>query len=280
MTQPGNDRFKNNRKGSEARLQELLSRQQLHRRKSQLRRRRILTGAAAAVFVLILFFFSPLLKIQRVELTGFDHADSKAAAVAANEEIGRHFLFVRTAALQEIILSDPRIREASVEGTWQGTLKIRAQEYPRDFALSHDGSVYLLHRSGRILDTQSSIPGDVPELLDDTLPLPPGSTMYGEGEKKSFLMQFAQLMEQNTSPIRFHRLDIRDGANVTLDYQDWTVELGGMTGLLEDQEDGTTRLRKKLNAAINTLNAMIPVYEPGIIDLRFDVDPAYRPKGE
>ena len=280
MKQPSNQRFKNNQNHSEYRVEELLSRQKSQRRRLIKRRRKILAGGLSALLLLVLFFTLPFFRIQEINLVGFKHAEQAAITSATNEEIGRHVLFARKNKLKELLLKDPMIEEVQVSSGLLGKLTITVEEYPLDYYLSDQGSIYLLNRSGRVLRKQNFVPKEVTKLLDDTTPLAPGNTIYGAGVKRDLLLAYAELMDQNSSAIQFQELAVMDLSAVLLEYQGWTVELGEAARLIEKQDDGTLILRKKLNAAINTINTMIPEFEPGTIDLRFDVEPAYRPKGD
>lgn len=261
-------RFKNNRRETVERSEVLLSRRQQQRalNKSRLRRRLKISAAVAAV--IILFFFSPLFHLRELELTGFTHGDTTALRQQAAAQLGRHFLFVDKAALVRTMKQDPYIAEAEITASITGRLTLAAREYTRDYALVHGGEVFTLDRHGRILERGIVLPAQVPVLVDDTQPLTPGATMYGEGVKGQFLEAFGNLMAQNTSTIRFDRVDITDPARIRLDHGDWSVELG----------DGAD-LKNRLNQAINILKAIPPEDEPGIIDLRFDAPPVIRAKG-
>ena len=280
MKQPSNQRFKNNQNHSEKRVEELLSRQKSQRRRLIKRRRKMLVVGLSSLLLLLLFFTLPFFRIQEINLAGFKQADQAAITSAANKEIGRHVLFARKNKLKELLLKDPIVDQVNVSSGLFGKLTITVEEYPLDYYLSDQGSIYLLNRSGRVLRSQNFVPKEVTKLLDDTTPLAPGNTIYGKGVKRDLLLAYAELMDQNSSAIQFQELDVMDLSAVLLQYQGWTVELGEAARLIEKQEDGTLVLRKKLNAAINTINTMIQEFEPGIIDLRFDVEPAYRPKGD
>lgn len=280
MKQASNQRFKNNQGHSEKRVEDLLSRQKSQRYRLVKRRRKMLGVALVTLLLLILFFTLPTFRIQEVELIGFNNADSGPITTASQQEVGRQVLFARKNKLKEVLLKDPIIEEVTISSGLLGKLTIKVQEYSLDYYLSYQGSVYLLNRSGRILGSQNFVPQEVTKLLDDTAPLSPGNIIYGEGVKRDLLLAYAELMDQNSSSIQFQELDVLDLSSITLEFQGWTVELGDAGKLIEKQKDGMITLRKKLNAAINTINTMTPEFDPGTIDLRFDVEPAYRPKGD
>lgn len=280
MKQASNQRFKNNQGHSEKRVEDLLSRQKSQRHRLVKRRRKMLGVALVTLLLLILFFTLPTFRIQEVELIGFNNADSGPITMASQQEVGRQVLFARKNKLKEVLLKDPIIEEVTISSGLLGKLTIKVQEYSLDYYLSYQGSVYLLNRSGRILGSQNFVPQEVTKLLDDTAPLSPGNIIYGEGVKRDLLLAYAELMDQNSSSIQFQELDVLDLSSITLEFQGWTVELGDAGKLIEKQKDGMITLRKKLNAAINTINTMTPEFDPGTIDLRFDVEPAYRPKGD
>lgn len=280
MKQASNQRFKNNQGHSEKRVEDLLSRQKSQRHRLIKRRRKMLGVALVTLLLLVLFFTLPTFRIQEVELIGFNNADSGPITTASQQEVGRHVLFARKNKLKEVLLKDPIIEEATISSGLLGKLTIKVQEYSLDYYLSYQGSIYLLNRSGRILRSQNFVPQGVTKLLDDTAPLSPGNIIYGEGVKRDLLLAYAELMDQNSSSIQFQELDVLDLSSITLEFQGWTVELGDAGKLIEKQKDGMITLRKKLNAAINTIKTMTPEFDPGTIDLRFDVEPAYRPKGD
>ena len=280
MKQASNHRFKNNQSHSDQRVEDLLSRQKSQRRRLVKRRRKMLGVALVTLMLLILFFTLPTFRIQEVELIGFNNADPGPITTASQQEVGRHFLFARKNKLKEVLLKDPIIEEATISSGLLGKLTIKVQEYSLDYYLSYQGSIYLMNRTGRILGSQNFVPQGVTKLLDDTAPLTPGNIIYGEGVKRDLLLAYAELMDQNSSSIQFQELDVLDLSSITLEFQGWTVELGDAKKLIEKQKDGMITLRKKLNAAINTIKTMTPEFDPGTIDLRFDVEPAYRPKGD
>ncbi|MFB0958867.1 MAG: FtsQ-type POTRA domain-containing protein [Clostridiaceae bacterium] len=264
-----NTRFKNNRQESPERVSELLIRRDQARRQRQSRLFRILTRSGIGLLLIVIFFFSPLFKIRQVSLKGFAHADQAKITARANAEIGRHALLVGRSALRQDVLADPYLRNVRIKSSLLGTLTIEVEEYPQEYALIQEGQVVVLDRQGRVLSSQIIIPPNIVELVDDTKPLAPGHTMYGEGIKKNVMVEFMALMDQNTSDIRFSRLILTDPADLKLESGGWVVELG----------DGAS-LEQKVNRAINILKVVKIQEEPAIIDLKFNADPVIRPKGE
>lgn len=276
MKQSAPDRFKNNRRetfgpkspSGPAKAPDLIVHQTLHKRRRKARLSLRLKGAAGLLILCSIFFFSPFFKIKSVKLEGVARAQQSALETAAQKKIGTHFLFYGEKELTQAVLTDPYVKDATISATWRGLLEITLTEHVPEYALVSRGQVHLLDRFGRVLGNSIVIPEGMTRLVDDTPPLSPGNTMYGEGRKKAILTAYQELMQQNTSSIRFQTVNIEDPDSVLLEYNGSSVELGNAADL-----------KNRLNRAINILKALKSEDGPVTIDLRFDSAPVIRRKG-
>ena len=248
-------------KGFESKLR------QKRRRKKKIRRNQgilILT----LLLVIGLFFFSPLFKIKTVTIRGVYNGDLKAVEQKAQEQVGDHYLFYGKNEIMAALVKNPYVESVEVQAHINGEMEIQVHEFTADYTLVHNGVIFTLNRNGKVLGIGQSKLAGTTDLIDDTSVLPPGNTMYGDGPKKTVMATFRKLMDQNTSTIEFEQLNIQDPADITLEYQGWTVEVGS-------GED----FQRKINQAINILKSVDLQDEGEIIDMKFDAPPVIRPKG-
>lgn len=231
-------------------------------------RRGIFYTVSALILSLILFLALPVFRINSYEIKGTQYSDMTNLNAGAQTLIGKHMFFHSNSELLEYAGRDPFIEKITVHDTIGRKAVIEVTEKKRDWALKSDDSYLIADRHGTVLQKLKVVPEGVTELLDTASAVQVGKSLYKDSDKGKFILQYMDLMDKNTSNIKFSSVDITDMENIRLKYHNWTVELGKPSDL-----------KKVLNQAINILKEL-KIEESGTVDLKYEGAPYIRKKAD
>lgn len=218
------------------------------------------------ILIVLGYAFLPMFRINSFVITNQKYSDRNKLEVAGNEVIGSHINLFSKKDFNKIKETDPYVADIKLKVSPGTPLEIDVKERKRDFLLNFEGNLFYLDRTGKVLSLSNEEDNYTVLLKDDTVPTNPGTTMYMDGDKKSFLTEFKNLMDINTSTVGFHTVDITDTGDIKIYSGKWEIQIGS-----------GTKLKDKLNNAVNILKTLNPK-EEGQIDVRFESAPVIRKK--
>lgn len=151
-------------------------------------RRRLRRLTALGVFAAVLLLAvavtrSPVLDVDRVEVTGSTHTSVDAVQRAAG--IHRHapMTDLDLDAARRGVLALPWVRAVSITRSWPATVRVVIQERTAVAVVSAGESGFaLVDGDGRVLETSATPPAEFVLLANVPVPGPPGSTIDASAE--------------------------------------------------------------------------------------------------
>ena len=113
----------------------------------------VMWGIVAAVVVggLVWAAQSPLLDVDRVEVTGVSHSSVVDTLAALEIEPGMPLVAVRSGAIAEALESDPWVADAAARVVWPNRVEVQVAERSPVAVLRHDGGSWLVSTDGVVL---------------------------------------------------------------------------------------------------------------------------------
>jgi cell division septal protein FtsQ len=172
----------------------------------------LVLGAVAALSVWL--FRSPILAIHEVRINGIEGAELAAMLVGAGVEEGKPLVSIRPTRVEEALLSDPRIKEATVTLEWPQRVVVEVvQRRPVAWA-NVEGSWALVGGDGVALETAAQPASGHPR-LEVGWDTEPGADAIGG---LAFLSELDPLIGSRTTVIAVsgELWALIDGVNVRL----------------------------------------------------------------
>ncbi|MEV5411731.1 FtsQ-type POTRA domain-containing protein [Thermopolyspora sp. NPDC052614] len=110
-------------------------------------------------------FFSPLLGVDRVEISGNDEIPDEVIRRAAGVAVGEPLAKVDVDVVRARIAALPPIEWAGVERGWPGTLRIRVRERTPIAVAVVGGRTALVDRYGVVVSLRDNAPPGLPRLV-------------------------------------------------------------------------------------------------------------------
>lgn len=175
---------------------------------------------------------------------------------------GKNIFNVKRVDIEKVLKGDPYIKKLTVTKKLPNSVKIQVEENTRMFTIEKSGSFYIVGSTGRLLEkTQSSVGLNTISLEGVGVDgVNPSDYITSNEQTLHVLQSFGELLETNTSEIKFTKLDLTDLANISIFKGDVQVKIGG-----------SHNLTKKLNNAINILKEVD--MKKGYIDITTDGNP-------
>ncbi|MGH9161162.1 MAG: cell division protein FtsQ/DivIB [Vicinamibacteraceae bacterium] len=212
---------------------------------------------------------SPLLRVQRVEVTGAHYLEEGEIDAVVDDLRGRNVLLVDLSASREQLRSAPWVKDAQVRRMFPSTVAVAIRER-RPIGLARlDGDLYLIDEEGVVTDEFS------PRYAALDLPIIDGLTVVSRDNGLLVDPERAQLAAQVTADLagtplldRLSQLDVADK-------RDAVARLTGDQAVLRL---GTTRFAERLRSYLELMPRLkARVEEIEYVDLRFDERVYVRP---
>jgi cell division protein FtsQ len=148
-------------------------------------RRRLRWAVAALVVVGVLAVawgvtMSPLLDVERVEVTGAPHVSTAQVESAAGVHPGDPLAWLDTGSAVDGVQALPYVRTAKVERDWPDTVRIIVVERVAAAWVERSGRRAIVDGTGRVLELVDAPPAGLPLLAGDR-PVPePGATIVSD----------------------------------------------------------------------------------------------------
>lgn len=123
---------------------------------------------------------SPLLAVQTIGVSGAVHADVARRMDAAGLREGAPMVPLRTKAVEEALLEDPWVAEATVRKTYPGIVEVSVVERVALAAVQQRASWILLSGDGVYLESSSEAPDDLVRIVLDGVSATPGDAAGDE----------------------------------------------------------------------------------------------------
>lgn len=161
----------------------MVKRRQSVAREAGRRRLRILiigVVALASVAAIAGLVRSPLLDVDKVQITGAEHTevDDVLQATGLNSQ-GHAMISVDRFALARKVERLPWIATAEVDRKWPNVVRVKVTERIAIGAITVEGGVALLDASGRVLDVAKEAPAGVVAIIGSDKVPAPGRTVGG-----------------------------------------------------------------------------------------------------
>jgi cell division protein FtsQ len=241
----------------------------------------LVAGMAACVVALLGHAFtSDRFRVTTIRISGTAHAPAERLQEAVRRTVPGNLLTADLRGIQSLVESDPWVRRAEVRRVLPSTLAVRIEERVPSTILEIERELQIADAEGVILDRYDSKYGklDVPVfrgLLGDS---PANYRLYQEENSARVRMGRGMLEELESGSPAFTRaiseVDLSDTANVRILLVDDPAEISL----------GDRAFLKRFRAFMSNLDEYQKLRgtyaEIASIDLRFDGQIIYRPRGD
>jgi cell division septal protein FtsQ len=186
-------------------------------------RRQLLFGltvlALCAVFGGYGLTRSPLLDLDRVEVSGVEHTSADAVREASGLELHTAMTDLDLAAARVGIAALPWVGEVHVARRWPASAVVRVVERVPAASVRTPDGILLVDKTARVLERVAAAPADLPKLIVVDPPVEPGAVQPHVAELISVAVQLtpelrAWVNSLTTSPDGSPQLRLRDDVPV------------------------------------------------------------------
>lgn len=225
---------------------------------------------AAVILVAVVLFALPWLKVQRVEVVGSSVVSRERLLADAGARWGESTILLDAPAMSRGLLSQPWVRQASVEVRWPSTLVLNISALPAVMVYQQGSEQESLAASGASLGQVPNLaPTSLPVLQDQrALPAPRAGSLVLPSRLTRALVALAKAFPTAYDGVAVDRYLLSpSGALEIASNAGWTADLGPVLTSAEIQSTG-----QKLEA-LRALGDQVDLKTAGIKEIYLE-DPA------
>jgi len=205
-----------------------------HAGRRRLRRLNVLLALVAAVVWALVVVRSPLLDVDRVQVSGARRLPASDVVAASGVRTGASMAELDLGRARDAVAALPWADEVRVRRMWPGTVRIVVTERRAAAAVAHPGGWARLDATGRVLDVVAGRPDSV-VVLAGTRDAAPGATL---GPRDRNLLRAVDRLPSALAATVAEAGRGSDGLELTLD-DGYVVVLGDATDVAAKAEAAT-----------------------------------------
>lgn len=236
------------------------------RRRKRLIRRSIVTIIFLVSLLIILCFNLPYFEVVNIKVEGNKILNSEYITKLSGISNRVNIFYANKSKIVKNIKTEPYVEDVQIIKKLPNAISINVKEFQAEFYIKQGNSFNLINKNGVVLETVDKLPND--KVIEITgiknSQISKGVDVFNNSPEKDLLIQFADLVDRNTSDKTFKSINVTDEANIIIVSGEMQVKIGT-----------SYDLEKKLNVAINILSIDALKGKKGYIDVSVVEKPVY-----